>query len=65
MSKPRELTGSEVDIVCGGTTPTTGFLNNNTIFLNIGNTVGVEIGQQLNGLTGLNGIGVQLGSLGL
>jgi hypothetical protein len=65
MSKSRELTEGEVDIVCGGTMPRTGFLNNNIIFLNIGNTVGAEIGQQLNGLTALNGIGVQLGSLGL
>lgn len=65
MSKPRELTEGEVDIVCGGTMPGTGFLNNNIIFLNIGNTVGAQIGQQVNGLTSLNGIGVQLGSLGL
>ena len=35
------------------------------IFINIGNTVGAQIGQQFNGLLSLNGAGVQLGSLGL
>jgi hypothetical protein len=65
MSNLRELTDSEVDIVSGGSMPRAGFLNNNNIFINIGNTVGAEIGQQVNGLTSLNGIGVQLGSLGL
>jgi hypothetical protein len=33
------------------------------IFINIGNTVGAQIGQQINGLLGVNGAGVQLGSL--
>jgi len=65
MSELRQLTEKEVDIVGGGSMPGTGFLSNNIIFLNIGNTVGAEIGQQANGLTSLNGIGVQLGSLGL
>ena len=47
--------------------PTGGFLgtiNIFNIFINIGNTVGAQIGQQFNGLLSLNGItGVQLGSL--
>jgi hypothetical protein len=60
MSNLRELTDREVDIVSGG-----GFLSNNNIFINIGNTVGAQIGQQVNGLLSLNGAGVQLGSLGL
>ena len=33
-------------------------LNHDIIFINIGNTVGAEIGQQLNGAFSLNGIGV-------
>jgi hypothetical protein len=42
----------------------TGFLGGTIIiFINIGNTVGAEIGQQANGLLSLNGAGVQLGSL--
>ena len=43
----------------------TGFLGTINIFINIGNTVGAQIGQQFNGLLSLNGAGVQLGSLGL
>jgi len=43
----------------------TGFLGTINIFINIGNTVGAQIGQQVNGVGSLNGIGVQLGSLGL
>jgi hypothetical protein len=39
----------------------TGFLGTTNIFINIGNTVGAEIGQQVNGLLSLNGAGVQLG----
>jgi hypothetical protein len=65
MSNLRELTDREVDIVSGGSMSGTGFLNNNNIFINIGNTVGAQIGQQVNGLLSLNGAGVQLGSLGL
>jgi hypothetical protein len=65
MSNLRELTNREVDIVSGGSMPRTGFLSNNNIFINIGSTVGAEIGQQINGLFSLNGAGVQLGSLGL
>jgi hypothetical protein len=60
MSHLRELTDREVDIVSGGS-----MLSNNNIFINIGNTVGAQIGQQVNGLLSLNGAGVQLGSLGL
>ena len=33
-------------------------LSHDIIFINIGNTVGAEIGQQLNGAFSLNGIGV-------
>jgi hypothetical protein len=33
-------------------------LSHDIIFINIGNTVGAEIGQQLNGALSLNGIGV-------
>ena len=41
-----------------------GTINIFNIFINIGNTVGAQIGQQFNGLLSLNGItGVQLGSL--
>jgi hypothetical protein len=58
MSNLRELTDREVDIVSGGWR-----LSNNNIFINIGNTVGAQIGQQVNGLLSLNGAGVQLGSL--
>jgi hypothetical protein len=65
MSNLCELTEREVDIVCGGSMPRTGYLSNNIIFLNIGNTVGAEIGQQANGSFSLNGAGVMLGSLGL
>lgn len=65
MSNLRELTDREVDFVSGGSMPRPGFLSNNNIFINIGNTVGAEIGQQVNGLSSLNGAGVQLGSLGL
>ena len=61
MSNLRELTDREMDVVSGGSR----FLNNNNIFINVGNTVGAQIGQQLNGLLSLNGAGVQLGSLGL
>ena len=57
MSNLRELTDTEVDIVSGGW-----MLSNNNIFINIGNTVGAQIGQQFNGLLSLNGAGVQLGS---
>ena len=57
MSNLRELTDREVDIVSGGWR-----LSNNNIFINIGNTVGAQIGQQVNGLLSLNGAGVQLGS---
>ena len=46
----------------GGLTGVGGTTN---IFINIGNTVGAQIGQQVNGLLSLNGAGVQLGSLGL
>jgi hypothetical protein len=64
MSNLRELTDREVDIVNGGwSMPRSGFLSNNNIFINIGNTVGAQIGQQINGLLSLNGAGVQLGSL--
>ena len=65
MSNLRELTPREVDVVSGGSMPGTGFLNDNNIFINVGNTVGAQIGQQVNGLLSLNGAGVQLGSLGL
>ena len=58
MSNLRELTDTEVDIVSGGW-----MLSNNNIFTNIGNTVGSQIGQQVNGLLSLNGAGLQLGSL--
>ena len=58
MSNLRELTDREVDIVSGGWS-----LSNNNFFINIGNTVGAQIGQQVNGLLSLNGAGVQLGSL--
>jgi hypothetical protein len=58
MSNLRELTDTEVDIVSGGW-----MLSNNNIFINIGNTVGAQIGQQVNGLLSLNGAGLQLGSL--
>jgi hypothetical protein len=58
MSNLRELTDREVDVVSGGW-----MLSNNNIFINIGNTVGAQIGQQVNGLLSLNGAGVQLGSL--
>ena len=74
----RELTDGELDSVSGGHHhhhswtgggssggSSTGFLGTtNIIFINIGNTVGAEIGQQLNGLLSFNGAGVQLGSLG-
>jgi hypothetical protein len=60
MSNLRELTDKEVDIVSGGSVP---LLSN--VFINVGNTVGAQIGQQVNGVGSLNGIGVQLGSLGL
>jgi hypothetical protein len=41
-----------------------GTINIFNIFINIGSTVGAQIGQQFNGLLSLNGItGVQLGSL--
>jgi hypothetical protein len=59
MSNLRELTDREVDIVSGGGW----MLSNNNIFINIGNTVGAQIGQQVNGLLSLNGAGLQLGSL--
>jgi hypothetical protein len=65
MSELRELTDREVDVVSGASMHRAGFLNNNNIFLNIGSTVGAEIGQQVNGGFSLNGAGVQLGSLGL
>jgi len=58
MSNLRELTDREVDVVSGGW-----MLSNNNIFINIGNTVGAQIGQQVNGVLSLNGAGVQLGSL--
>ena len=58
MSNLRELTDTEVDIVSGGW-----MLSNINIFINIGNTVGAQIGQQVNGLLSLNGAGLQLGSL--
>ena len=57
MSNLRELTDREVDIVSGGWR-----LSTINIFINIGNTVGAQIGQQFNGLLSLNGAGVQLGS---
>ena len=43
MSNLRELTDREVDIVSGGW-----MLSNNNIFINVGNTVGAQIGQQNN-----------------
>ena len=49
----------------GGLTGFLGTTNIFIIFINIGNTVGAQIGQQVNGLLSLNGAGVQLGSLGL
>ena len=58
MSNLRELTDREVDVVSGGW-----MLSNNNFFINIGSTVGAQIGQQFNGLLSLNGAGVQLGSL--
>jgi hypothetical protein len=63
MSNLRELTDREVDIVSGGWRIP--FFSSNSIFINIGNTVGAQIGQQNNGLGSLNGLGLQLGSLGL
>ena len=79
-SKMRELTDGELDSVGGGhyrhhnswtgsgssssDGGLSGFLGTINIFINIGNTVGVEIGQQVNGLFSVNGAtGVQLGSL--
>jgi len=76
----RELTDGELDSVGGGhyrhhnswtgsgssssDGGLSGFLGTINIFINIGNTVGVEIGQQVNGLFSVNGAtGVQLGSL--
>ena len=47
MSNLRELTDREVDIVSGGWS-----LSNNNVFINVGNTVGAQIGQQNNGLVG-------------
>jgi len=47
----------------GGLTGFLGTTNIFIIFINIGNTVGAQIGQQVNGLLSLNGAGVQLGSL--
>jgi len=78
-SNMRELTDGELDSVGGGRHHhhdrwtgggssgggLTGFLGTINIFINIGNTVGAQIGQQFNGLLSLNGAGVQLGSLGL
>jgi hypothetical protein len=74
-SKMRELTDGELDSVGGGHHHhhhdsstgggSTDLLGTNIIFINIGNTVGAEIGQQVNGLLSLNGAGLQLGSLGL
>jgi hypothetical protein len=65
----RELTDGELDSVGGGHhTTITGPIwtgGGSNIFINIGNTVGAQIGQQVNGLLSLNGAGVQLGSLGL
>ena len=60
MSNLRELTDTEVDIVSGGWSIP--FFSGNSIFINIGNNVGAQIGQQNNGLGSLNGL---LGSLGL
>jgi len=60
MNNLRELT---VDVVSGGWSIP--FFSGNSIFINIGNTVGAQIGQQNNGLGSLNGLGLQLGSLGL
>ena len=65
MSELRELTDREVDIVGGGGGPRSLYSGNYNIFFNVGNVVGVEIGQQSNGMTGVNGIGTLLGSLGL
>ena len=79
-SNMRELTDGELDSVGGGhyrhhnswtgsgssssDGGLCGFLGTINIFINIGNTVGVEIGQQVNGLFSVNGAtGVQLGSL--
>jgi hypothetical protein len=72
----RELTDEELNRVGGGHhhhhnswtggslsgAGSTGFLGATIIFINIGNTVGAEIGQQVNGLFSLNGAGVILGS---
>jgi hypothetical protein len=63
MNNLRELTDREVDVVSGGWSIP--FFSGNSIFINIGNTVGAQIGQQNNGLGSLNGLGLQLGSLGL
>jgi hypothetical protein len=79
MSNLRELTDREVDIVNGGwRIPFLGNYSlgnyssgnyssgNNSVFINVGNTVGAQIGQQNNILSLVgNGAGVQLGSLGL
>ena len=63
MSNLRELTDRELDIVSGvWSIP---LLSGNNIFINIGNSVGAQIGQQVNGLLSFNGAGLQLGSLGL
>ena len=63
MNNLRELTDREVDVVSGGWSIP--FFSGNSIFINIGNTVGAQIGQQNNGLGSLNGLGLQLGALGL
>ena len=80
MKNIRQLTDAELDSVGGGhyrhhnswtgsgssssDGGLSGFLGTINIFINIGNTVGVEIGQQVNGLFSVNGAtGVQLGSL--
>ena len=74
MSNLRELTDREVDIVNGGwRIPFLGNYSsgnyssgNYSVFINVGNTVGAQIGQQNNILSLVgNGAGVQLGSLGL
>jgi len=70
-SNMRELTDGELDSVGGGhyrhhnswtgsgssssDGGLSGFLGTINIFINIGNTVGVEIGQQVNGLFSVNG----------
>ena len=75
-SNMRELTDGELDSVGGGRHHLdrwtgggssggglTGFLGGTiNIFINIGNTVGAEIGQQNKWPSWLNGAGVQLGS---